>query len=148
MMEANFELEIFEDGESIIKRRTHNCVTEVGCDLARRNLMEGGTARQLGWVHLGQSNSKREDPGATALDKDLIQSRWSGIRVVEAGLDCILQIKEEEHVGVTLNAAGIFTGERADSPMYAHAVFPEVTKSDNHFLVVTWQLRWRPKYVY
>jgi hypothetical protein len=100
----------------------------------------------LGWIHLGTITDTKENPNRTSLDTDIYQSRWTGINVVNAGLDCFLYWDLADNVGLTFDAAGIFIEQSPSSPMYALATFDEITKTDDNFLIITWRLRWENYY--
>ena len=128
------------------KIENHNVVTSTGRDLIRMNPFHGGRARQLGWVHLGTVSDSRENPDRTTLDTDIYQSRWTGINVVNRGLDCFLYWDLADNVGLSFNAAGIFIEQSPSSVMYALSTFDEITKTDDKFLIISWRLRWENYY--
>ena len=114
--------------------------------MIRLNLFHGGKARQLGWIHLGNVTDKKENPDRTSLDVDKIQLRWTGINVVNRGLDCFLYMSTSENVGLAFNAAGIFIDKSPSSVMYALSTFDEIIKTNDKFLLISWRLRWENYY--
>jgi hypothetical protein len=148
-MNTNFRISIKERGcEERTVVNKHNVVTNNGRDLIRQNLFVGGTARQLAWLHLGNVDSGVENPLMERLDNDWYQTRWDGMTLVDGGIDCVYQMEEDELLGLSFNAAGIYTDWRATAPMYALAVFPRIVKTDVQYVTVSWQLRWRNYYEY
>jgi len=141
-MDMNFVITI--NGREVVKK--HNVVTTQGRDLIRKNIMEGGTARQLGWLHMGRMINPIANPIEPALNYDVFQTQWDGVNKVDGGLDLIYQVEEDELVGIIFNAAGVYTGQSGTDVMYALTTFDELTKTDEDLIIITWQLRWRSAY--